>query len=203
MENWLAELAAASRSAGTRSGMVALTAGMKKARTTPSSTATAKSRPRRSCVSPLQARMAKPSARTPRPAMTSQTTMIRTRDQRSARAPPNGASTTPGSDEMVISRPMRLAEPVVSMVQNIIATRKASLPSWLTVCPCQSSTKLRFHSRVAGTGRTCAGVISIVVSRQAGEPCRTSRRAVRPMGATGGSAGSARGCRRAARPGER
>ncbi len=48
--------------------------------------------------------------------------MIVLREWRSANVPPSGLSSTPGSVLKVSRRPIRLAEPVACMVQNIIAT---------------------------------------------------------------------------------
>lgn len=44
------------------------------------------------------------------------------------------------------SKPIKVAEPVASNAQKAMARAKAWLPSWLTVCPCQSSKKLRLTS---------------------------------------------------------
>ncbi len=179
--NWFAELAAARLSGGTRSGMAALIAGMKKARTMPPRSATAKSPARRTgCALEKNMRAARP--RVPIPESRSQTTRMRTREWRSAKVPPKGVRRTPGMEETVISRPMRLAEPVVFMSQNIIATENAWSPRRLTVCPCQRRKKLRFQSRpaggVAGPGAaaavTGAGAAAPPVPGPAGSPAAPS-----------------------------
>lgn len=83
-----------------------------------------------------------------RPQRMSDQTMMVLREWESAKVPAKGPRSTEGMVETIMRVPMRVAESVACLIQNITAIVKAWLPSWETNCPCQRRMKLRLKSRV-------------------------------------------------------
>ena len=62
--------------------------------------------------------------------------IVLSRPNRSATAPPTGASTAAGRLENSMARPISAADPVACMIHNSMATSKTRLPSVVTNWPC-------------------------------------------------------------------
>ena len=117
IEKLLSALAALSRRMGTRFGIAAMTAGRKKAFTTPLRTPAATRQPTFNPTASSITKKATPTSSIDSPSTASPITISRRRENRSAIAPPTGPSSTPGMAPAIDTSPIVVAEPVACSSQ--------------------------------------------------------------------------------------